>query len=699
MKLVIAEKPDMARKIAAVIGADENKREWLEGNGYCVTWMYGHLLTLKVPEAQGKWTLEALPIIPERWLLEPLPEAKEQGKGRRSRLDVIRDLMQRCDSFIEATDAGREGELIFRNLYEYMNIRKPFERLWVNSLTEESIRDGFRNLHRSGEFDGLAKAARQRERADWIVGVNATRAFTLALGSDGVMSLGRVQTPTLCIICDRYVENKRFKPEKYWYIRGESQKGGMVLPWRGTDRYMSQNEADDAYYKVKRCGRIHVDEIKTERKTEQPPLLYDLGALQKAANAKYSYKMDLTQASAQSLYEKQLITYPRTGCRYIPEDVFRTMPDIIRRFTGHEEYGAAAKAILGGALNRRSVNETKITDHHALLPTGKKAEGLSEEDANVYDLIVSRMLEAFSPVCIADVTSVKLSSAGVPFEAKGRKDVSLGWRAVTRQGDYESVDLEDVDEVAITMRPLPDLAEGEDLVVDKADLIEDVTKPRPLLTDSTLLTAMENAGRRSDDKDVVDALKDIGIGTVATRSEIKSTLIDRRHYVTYQGKKLVPTKLGLNVYSAVRDRSIASVELTARWEIALEEIAEGKREEETFENDIKRYTGGMVKNLLKGEKLEAVRNAIQADKLKCPKCGSEISLGEKSAWCRNKACNLAIWRNVAGKRLGDETMRKLIRDGQTGLVSGFKSKSGNTFDAYLKMDPDGRVSFEFPKRK
>ncbi len=698
MELVITEKPDMARKIAAVIGASQNRREWLEGNGYCVTWMYGHLLTLKVPEAEGKWTLEDLPILPERFELEPLPQ--QLREGQRNRIEVIRELMDRCDSFIEATDAGREGELIFRNLYEYVGIRKRFRRLWISSLTEESIAEGFRNLYDGRDFDGLAKAARQRERADWMVGINATRAFTLALGSENVMSLGRVQTPTLCLICDRYVEHERFKPEKYWYIKGESAKDGVTMSWRGKDRYMSDSreKAQGDFEKVKAAGYLTVDEVKTERKTEEPPLLHDLTSLQKAANAKYSFGMDKTQDIAQSLYERQLITYPRTGSRYIPEDVFRTIPSLLQRFTGHGEYGEAARRLSEAErLNRRSVNDTKITDHHALLPTGRAAEGLSDDERCVYDLVLSRMLEAFSPVCVADVTTVQMSAEGVTFEARGRKDVSLGWRAVTKSGDYEDVRPENVDDVVITMKPLPELAEGDRVRIATMDLVEDATKPRPLLTDSTLLSAMQNAGQGNENRDVAAALKDIGIGTVATRAEIFKTLRDKRHYVTMRGKSVVPTRLGLNVYSAVRDRSIASVELTAKWEMALEEIADGKREEAAFEDDIRRYTTAVVKNLLKGERLQQVRDALQREKLKCPNCGKEIKLFDKSAWCRE--CKFTVWRSVARKRLGDETMKKLIREGQSGLISGFKNKDGKTFEAYLKLERDGRLSFEFPKKR
>lgn len=592
MILVITEKPDTARKFAAVIGASQNKREWLEGSGYCVTWMFGHLLELYTPEAEGRWKDATLPILPREFKLAPIP--LRMRDGQRDRIDVIRDLIKSADSLIEATDAGREGELIFRNIYDYIGIRKPFKRLWINSLTEESIAEGFKNLLDGHEKDGLAKAAKQREIADWLVGINATRAFTRVLGCEdekSVMSLGRVQTPTLCIICDRWLEHTRFQPEPFWYIRGQSIKDGQTVSWRETSRHTDKAEAESLYDRILSDGTITVKDIATERKTEEPPLLFNLAELQKAANTKYNYGIDMTLECAQSLYEKQLTTYPRTDSRYIPEDVFRTIPDLLRKVSRHPRFGAFAQDLLNsGTLCRRSVDDTKISDHHALLVTGRKPEGLSETEEKVYDLILSRMLESLSKVCVADVTKVTFIASGADFEARARKDVSLGWRAILRTGDYDDVALDDVDDVAITMRPLPPLTKGEVLGIAGTEIVEDTTKPKPLLTESTLLTMLEDAGNRSDSKDVADALRGKGIGTSATRAAILSNLIDQRHFVekTFikgsngkKGKKpyLVPTKLGVSVYAAIRDRSIAQVDLTARWEIALSEIESGERDD------------------------------------------------------------------------------------------------------------------------
>lgn len=709
MRVVIAEKPSVARDIANVIGADIRKTEWFEGNGFYVTWLFGHLLELDAPEAKGPWKVENLPLLPEKFVLKPIP--METKSGHRPRLDVIKELFDRSSGIVVATDAGREGELIFRNLYSYLGCRKPFERLWISSLTEKSIRDGFANLRDGHDYDRLAEAAEQRNLADWRVGINATRAMTLACGcrSGFILSLGRVQTPTLCMICRRYIEHENFKPEPYWYIDGSSVKDGLTFRWRGVDRYSVENggrEKGEADLRgIQALGYITVEEVKTESVTEAPPILYDIDALQKAANSKYGYTLDQSLAIAQSLYEKKITTYPRTSSRYIPDDVFETVPELLKSVTGDKEYGQVASALLsGGKLNRRSVNNDKITDHHAIIITGNKPDGLTEEERNVYELVLVRFLEAFSPVCVADKTNVIFDGGGVKFSANGRRDVSLGWRAVSRNGNFEEVELSDVDEVEMSMRPLPQMKEGDRIDIANVELIEDATKPKPLLTDATLLTEMENAGRKSDDKQVTEALREIGIGTAATRAETLKTLI-ARNYVTRSKKKLSPTPLGLEMFVAVKDMAIANVALTARWEIALGEIEDGTRESAQFEQKICEYTRRLTAEILKSGSLERLRRKVSAalDKeiVKCPKCGHEMRFGEKSAWCNTEkgGCGFTVWRNVAGKKLSDDTLRSLITKGGTGMVSGFVGKSGNRFDARLKLETDGKVVFEFDKKK
>lgn len=708
MKVVIAEKPSVARELANVIGASVRKPEWFEGNGYRVTWLYGHLLELDVPEANGPWVAKALPILPAKFLLKPIKH--ERKGGQRDRLDVLRELFRDCDYIIVATDAGREGELIFRNLYDYLNIPKPFKRLWVSSLTDQAISKGFAELLDGHDFDNMAEAARQRERADWMVGINATRAFSLACGcrQGMVLSLGRVQTPTLCMICRRYIENARFKPEPYWYLDGASVKDGVTFKWKGKDRYTNDPEkgisgkdlGERDRNDVQGRGVLTVTSVKTDRVSEAPPLLFDIDSLQKAANSKYGYTLDQSLAIAQSLYEKRFLTYPRTSSRYIPEDVFAKVPDLLETVTGDEVYGETAKGLLKDRtkLNRRSVNDTKITDHHALIITENRPTELSEEERNVYELVLVRFLEALSPVCVADKTVVEMigGTKGVMFVTNGRKDVSLGWRAVAKTGDYENVELDDVDEVELSMRPLPEMKQGDLIPIGKLELVEDATKPRPLLTDATLLTEMENAGRKSDDKEVVEALKEIGIGTAATRAETLKTLIERG-YVVRSKKKLMPTDLGLEVFAAVKDKAIANIELTARWEIALREIEDGARQGSDFEERIRRFTERLTKEILSGGGLDRIRKRVEASieklVLKCPKCGHEVRNGEKSIWCNDKdgGCGFVLWKDViAGKKLGDETWKTLVRKGETGVLTGFRSKAGNEFSARLRLDSTGK---------
>ena len=695
MQVVIAEKPSVAREIARVIGATTPGKEYYSGGGWTVTWLYGHLLEIGSPEAGSKWSISDLPIIPKRFTLSPVKGKDGSDGGIKARLSVIRELFGKCDGIVVATDAGREGELIFRRVYAWTGCTKPFRRLWISSLTEDAIRDGFKALRPGSEFNNLAAAAEQRSQADWIVGINATRAFTLAAGMRSVLSLGRVQTPTLCMVCDRYVENKTFKSEPFWFIEGESSKDGITFKWRSIQRFDNISEAQKAFTAVQVCKRIKVTSVKTERVNDAPPLLHDIASLQKIANSRYGYTAEQTLRAAQSLYEKKLITYPRTGSRYIPEDVYGTIPKILSRFRDDAVYGPFVRAI--GTPSRRSVDDTKITDHHALLVTGNAPGTLPAVEAEVYDLVLLRFVEAFSGVNVADVTAVELEAGGVAFSCRGRKDVVLGWRAVGRGSEgKEEVELRDVDEVEMSMRPLPLMEEGDMIEIGRSSLVEDKTKPKPLLTDATLLSAMENAGRKSDDKKVVEALRDIGIGTPATRAEIIETLM-RRGYVERQKKKLVPTPLGLEVYGAVRGADIANVELTAQWEMSLEDIAEGRKAPREFALGIRDFAKRITADLLEADGVKALKKKMEDLELKCPRCGKPIRLGDKSAWC--KECGFTVWRTVAGKKLGDTAMRHLLTKGQTGIVRGFKSKSGKEFDAAVSIDKDGRTQLLFPKRK
>lgn len=704
MQLVIAEKPSVAADIAKVIGARENKKEYFEGGGWIVTWLYGHLLELDAPEAAGNWALETLPILPAKFTLKPVPGRSATDNSIVRRIKTVGELMGRCSGIVVATDAGREGELIFRRIYRHLKCTLPFTRLWVNSMTEAAIKDGFAHLRPGHDYDNLGKAAELRAIADWIVGINATRALTLASGYNQyvkgkVLSLGRVQTPTLCMICERYLEHINFKSETFWFIEGEGSHCGVSFKFRSADRYHTREAGEADYERVTRAGRLTVTSVLTKRVNEEPPLLHDIASLQKMANSIYGYTAEQTLSCAQSLYEKKYLTYPRTDSRYIPEDVFATVPGILRSIEGDALYGEFARAILDGGPSRRSVDATgdKITDHHALILTENIPSGLTEEENNVYNLVVIRFLEAFSGTNVADLTTVEFDAGGVTLIAKGRKDVVLGWRVVRKAGQDAPVDLDEADEIEASIRPLPEMQYGQGVAIARSGLVEDQTKPKPLLSDATLLTAMEGAGKGVDDKRAAETLREVGgIGTKATRSEIIETLVTRR-YVERKKKRLVPTDLGMEVYEAIHDGDIANVELTARWEMSLEQVARNGGSSGTFLDGIKAFTTRVTREIIRSEGVAGIKRKLEEIIPDCPACGKKLRLLEKSAWCSE--CNWTLWRKVSGKDLTDDHIRELLKNGKTGLLSGFRSKDGKEFSAVIELNADGSTRLNFSKRE
>lgn len=711
MITILTEKPAVAQAVAKCVGADIRKKGYLEGNGYYVTWLYGHILEMYTPLSEGEWKLSGLPIIPSKFLLREITD-KDGKKPYAEQGQIIRTLLLDSTSAILATDAGREGELLGREVFEFYGFNKPFRRLWISSLTEEAITKGLQseNLRdgRSPEFENLYQAGKLRAEADWLVGINATRAFTLTANiPNTILSVGRVQTPVLRMICERYFQYKNFKPEVFWMLKGNSIKEGVQFSYRSITSFASEEQVNQARDRIMRARFIKVSDVMTERKTEQPPLLLDQGALQKLANARYGFTLDYTVNLTESLYLKQLVSYPRTGSRYISEDVFATVPAILELFHNHPVYGESAKALFHKPLNSRCVNDTKLTDHHALIVTGKdpgklpQDKALSEDEAKIYDLILSRFIEAFSPVCVADITKVKFMAADTEFEARGRKEISLGWRGVNREERLEDVSLEDVDGIEMSMGDLPALQKGDNIPIAALQVVKDHTKPIPPFTDATIVSAMEKAGRSLDDKEGAKALKDIGIGTVATRAEILNTLI-RRGYVERKGKgkaqNLIPTRRGTMVYKCVKDNAISSVTLTAKWEIALQNIADGRVSPEKFHAVIDSYTRGLTKEMLSGKHTKEIKDIVEEMAIKCPKCNKPLILTDKRAWCKD--CDYTVWRTYAGKRLSDGTLEKLITKGETSLLAGFKKKNGEEFDAYLSLDAEsGKVSFKFPKHK
>ena len=691
MKVIIAEKPSVARDIAAIVGASNRKDGYLEGNGYAVTWAFGHLIGLAMPEQYGitGFQRENLPILPEKFKL--IPRQVKDGKeykndpGTMKQLKVIKELFGKCDLIINCCDAGREGEAIFRYIYYYLECNKPFDRLWISSLTDQAIRKGLENLVSGKEYDNLYASAKARSQADWVVGINASQALSISAGY-GVWSLGRVQTPTLAMICSRHLENKDFKPQTYFQVKLHTAKDATAFAAISTERYDTKQDADTILERIRSSESVSVVNVETKQGNQEPPLLYDLTTLQKEANSRHSFSADKTLSVAQSLYEAKLISYPRTGSRYISDDVFAEIPDLIRLLSAHATFGGYAKTLSGNDLNKRSVNDKKVTDHHALIITENTPSGISADQCIIYDMIAGRMLEAFSGKCTKENTSVSLDASGVPFTVKGSVILIPGWRAVLNAPDEEKG--ED-DALA-----LPSLSNGDVLPIKGTDLLEKQTKPRPLHTESSLLSAMETCAKEVTDEAEREAITESGIGTPATRASIIETLFSRE-YIVREKKSLVPTNKGLVVYLAVQNKKIADVSMTGEWESALNKIATGGMDADTFHKGIEVYAAQITAELLESK----IEGGNKRESCPCPKCKSgQVTIFQKVAKCNNESCGLTVFRNKSGKDLTDGQLKELLTKGKTGTIKGFKSKENKPFDAAVTFDAAYKTGFSFPPK-
>ncbi len=686
MKTIIAEKPSVAREIAQIVGATKREAGYLSGNGYHVTWAFGHLVTPALPDGYGikGFHRDNLPILPSVFSLVPRQVKTDKGYKADSdvlaQIKIIAQLFRESDKIIVATDAGREGELIFRYLYEYIGCATPFDRLWINSLTDKAIRDGLENLKSGNKYDNLYYAAKARSEADWLVGINATQAITIAAGR-GTYSLGRVQTPTLAMVCSRYWENKQFVSEAFWQLHVSTDGKGKdeVLKFTSEDKWKDKQPAEDFYQAIRNSDAITVTKVERKETTQETPLLYDLTTLQKEANTKHGFSADKTLSIAQKLYEAKLITYPRTGSRYIPEDVFAEIPALLLTIKGSSAWGSHVNSM--GEPTRRSVDDTKITDHHALLITGVKVNNLSSDDAVIYHMIIGRMLEAFSEKCVKDVTTVSASCSGVAFTLKGFVVKQKGWRAIYGEETEEIV--------------LPEWVEGDVVPVKACVLTEGKTKPKPLHTEASLLAAMETAGKETEDEELRQSLKTCGIGTPATRASIIETLF-QREYMVRQKKALVPTEKGLALYSVVKDMHIADVEMTGEWELSLARIESGEMHAETFRKGIEVYTTQITSELLTCDKLFTHKET----ECLCPKCQTgTMQFFGKVVRCNNPSCVFPVFRQIAGKTMTDQDLLELLTTGKTGVIKGFNSKQGKAFNAVVAFDEEFHTKFIFPDLK
>jgi len=684
---VIAEKPSVAKDIANVLNVRERHDGYLSGNGYLVTWAFGHLVQLAMPEAYGYagFRRENLPILPQEFKYIPrqIREGKEYkaDPGVLKQLKVIRDVFAQSDRIIVATDAGREGEGIFRYIYNYLDCRKPFDRLWISSLTDRAIREGLDNLRPGSDYDNLYRAAEARAIADWEIGLNGTQALSIAAGQ-GIYSLGRVQTPTLMMICSRYLENKDFTPQTYYQIRVTAAKDGTPFSALSEHKYETLPAVNTALSAVTATGTVTVADVQCKEVSQEPPLLYDLTSLQKEANSKLGFSADKTLNIAQSLYEAKVLSYPRTGSRYISDDVFDEIPSRIALLEQYPAFAAYAATLKGTALNRRSVDGKKVTDHHALIITECLPGELPEDQRKIYDMVAARLLESFSARCVKDVTTVHLTAGNSDFTAKGTVVKSAGWRAVRGERDEEE-----------ESAALPALQQGETFPLESAEPLEKQTKPKPLHTESSLLSAMESCGRNLDEAELRDSLKDIGIGTPATRASIIETLFSR-DYVRREKKNLVPTEKGLAVYSTVKGKKIADVEMTGQWETALARIETGEMDAATFRKGIEVYAAQITEELL-----QVQVSVADGERIPCPKCQSgRILFYPKVAKCSNVDCGLTVFRSKGEKTLTDSQITDLVTKGKTSLIKGFKNRDGKVFDAHVTFDKDFRTVYDFPPK-
>ncbi len=794
MKVVLAEKPSVARDLAGYLRANARNEGYFEGNGYQVTWSYGHLVGLKDPEEYDPtwktWRLETLPIVPMSFELKTLTE-----RGGKQQFDVIRRLFRQADEIIGATDAGREGELIFRYILSLSGCErqgKPISRVWLSSLTPQAIGQAFGQLRPAGDYENLYAAARCRSEADWIVGLNATRNYTVRFGGFGQLwSAGRVQTPVLSLLVDRDDEIRTFRSEPFWELLTKYRE--VIFRFAG-DRFSKQAEAQTVFNQVN--GQpFFIRDIQQKEERLFPPRLYDLTELQRDMNRRYGTSAAETLKIAQALYEHKLITYPRTDSRYLPTDLKPEIPKILKKL--HDQKPAEIDALNLDRLpfSASIINDKKVTDHHAIIPTGSVSEKLSFREQQVFDAVLVRLIAVFYPICLKEVTTVFGDSAKVPFRASGQRVTQPGWTALYPRKEKSTPKQktgEAEDESQEETQDLPSFEQGE-TGPHEPFVREGKTKPPPHFTENTLLGAMETAGKLVDDEALKEALKERGLGTPATRASIIETLL-KRGYIARQKKNLLATDAGRYLMAVIQDANLKSAELTGDWEAKLRQIEAGRLPADDFMREIAAFTKNIVhpepqlldetrwgncprcgKPIIEGKKgygcsgwkrgcpfvlwrefrgqqlmppqirtllqrgaiLEPIlinqipmlltltktgavaevlippkenrskrtgrKNGSQASNGgppkvlgQCPLCEKDVVEQPKSYSCSawREGCQFAIWKTIAGKRIGLTIAKTLLKKGETSKLKGFQSKAGKPFEAKLKLE-SGEVRFAF----
>jgi DNA topoisomerase III len=743
--LIIAEKPSVGRDIASALDGVFQKRTladlspkakkatkdeptFLESDDYVIAWAVGHLVQLAEPEEYDekwkKWRMADLPIVPPNGFKLVPRDAKSKKQ-----LKLVEKLLKRedVDRVVNACDAGREGELIFAYLYESVfgvpptsaDAPKPVERLWINSMTKQAIRDGFEELRPGEQLQPLESAARARSEADWLVGMNATRAATIRGRAwvGGVVSLGRVQTPTLAIIVSREREIQAFVPEPYWLVHASFDpryEGLWFDPVKADDKdtptgqetWLKEAErAEEIVGKV--SGKTGtVESVERKEQSERAPLLYDLTSLQRDANRRFGFSARRTLQAAQSLYEgKKAITYPRTNSRWLSGDLVPQLKPTAATLVDITEYATAAQFVL--RLDQlplgRVVNDAKVDDHHAIIPTDVEHDlsEFSPDERRIFDLVARRFLSVFHPPARYARTTVVTLVEDERFRTRGKVTLEAGWRGVYGvEADAEGKE-EDPESAE-----LPQLEKGQQVKVVSAESEAKETRPPPRYSEATLLSAMETAGKLVDDEELREAMKERGLGTPATRAETIETLI-RREYIERVGKELAPTPKGLQVITMLEENKLTSPELTGDWEKRLRDIEHEKGAKDDFIQGIEDFTRSTIEAIaaLDKEKLRPERVELGL----CPRCGAEtgeiIRENAKAYGCTSwksreeTGCGFVIWKRVAGRTLTPEIARQLLEEGKTKeVLSGFRSRAGKPFRARLVLNDEGKVEFEFPAR-
>jgi DNA topoisomerase-3 len=698
VKVCIAEKPNVAREIASILGAGKRMNGYLEGNGYQVTWTFGHLCTLKEPhdytEKWKYWDLSALPMLPQKFGIKLINDT-----GIKKQFEVIQSLVEKAEEVINCGDAGQEGELIQRWVLTKANYRKPLKRLWISSLTEEAIKEGFQKLREGKDFENLYAAGSARAIGDWLLGMNATRLYTLKYGQNKqVLSIGRVQTPTLSMIVRRQLEIDHFKPEPYWELKTKYRETLFTL---SSGRFENKDQAIEKKNEIE-GHEFFITSTETKSGNEAPPRLFDLTSLQVECNRKFSFTAETTLKLIQSLYEKKLTTYPRVDTTYLSEDIYKKVPDILSRLTPYKDL---TSPLLKQKIKKSSkiFDDKKITDHHAIIPTGFLSDNLTPDEKLVFDLVSRRFISAFYPDCKVANTTVLGETNQTEFKATGKQILEPGWRSVYKEDQGKTSE----DDII-----LPEFTKGEH-GKHEPQLSEKMTQPPKHYTEATLLRAMETAGKNVDDDELRDLLKENGIGRPSTRANIIETLF-RRRYIRRDKKKIIANQVGIDLIEIIENDLLKSAELTGQWEKKLREIEAGRYEIAAFMSDLKEMVSEIVlqvknspkKTIAVPEEAEApVKPSKPApeknDEILCPKCKTGKILKGKHSWgcsAYQSGCTFRLPFEFQGKKIGQSILKELCKKSKTSKPMDFKVDGKNLNGIlFLNNDFQPEIREEKPK--